>query len=208
MKIEGECKICKKPFSVRRYGSNIRVFYCSLKCKHLDYQFWNSRYKNRSMPHANNELDLLKNIFDLNVIKNDGCWDSRKKSYKNGYIPMVINGQQSCAHRASWIIHYGAIPDGLFVLHNCDNRRCSNPAHLFLGTAKDNSKDMEKKGRKRPPFGEAHKLSKLKSEQVIKIKELIKMGVTATRIAKDFEVHPSAIRAIRSGITWKHVLIK
>lgn len=57
------------------------------------------------------------------------------------------------SHRASWILHFGFIPEGLSVLHTCDNKRCVNPNHLFLGTQADNVEDMMKKGRHNPTPG-------------------------------------------------------
>jgi hypothetical protein len=58
------------------------------------------------------------------------------------------------AHRIAWVMAFGVIENGLYVLHSCDNRPCVNPAHLFLGTQKDNINDMIRKGRQR--FGGIH----------------------------------------------------
>lgn len=84
----------------------------------------------------------------------DACWQWAAKSVSNdGYgrfgvilepmEPQVKHG----AHRVSWVLHRGPIPDGSYVLHKCDNRLCVNPEHLFLGTAKDNHEDMMRKKR-------------------------------------------------------------
>jgi hypothetical protein len=65
----------------------------------------------------------------------------------SGYGEIVVDGRKIPAHRAAWMAHRGEIPDGLVVMHACDNRRCINPEHLSLGTRRDNSVDMAKKGR-------------------------------------------------------------
>ncbi|MDO7847580.1 HNH endonuclease [Hymenobacter sp. M29] len=82
------------------------------------------------------------------VRKKEGCWEWT--GYKNpkgyGYL-MVKAGKPTGAHRFSYELHKGPIPKGLFVCHTCDNPVCSNPDHLFLGTVKDNTQDMVKKGR-------------------------------------------------------------
>lgn len=64
-----------------------------------------------------------------------------------GYGFLSVNSYPMLAHRASYSVHKGAIPDGMMVLHRCDVRLCINPDHLFLGTAMDNTKDMVQKGR-------------------------------------------------------------
>lgn len=75
------------------------------------------------------------------------CWEWTGKRSWNGYGRTSINRRQTGAHQMSWEIHNGKIPDGMCVLHKCDNRGCVNPNHLFLGTKKDNTKDMMNKGR-------------------------------------------------------------
>jgi hypothetical protein len=75
-----------------------------------------------------------------------GCWEFSQRSTK-GYGLIRFGGRKRGAHRLSYETWVGPIPDGLFVLHRCDNRRCINPDHLFLGTARDNAVDMVRKGR-------------------------------------------------------------
>ena len=76
------------------------------------------------------------------------CWEWTGSRFASGYGQLPAQRDTgSLAHRASWRIHYGLIPHGMCVLHHCDNPPCINPSHLFVGTNKDNSKDMVAKGR-------------------------------------------------------------
>src|SRR5216684_5338726 len=81
------------------------------------------------------------------------CW-SWTASLSAGYGCLRIEGRTERAHRLSWEIHNGPIPDGMDVLHRCDHRPCARPDHLFLGTALDNMHDAAIKGRM--PTGGRH----------------------------------------------------
>lgn len=82
-------------------------------------------------------------------IKKSGCWHYKGALDSGGYGIVSYLGKLTQAHRLSWFFTNGEIPEGLLVCHKCDNRRCCNPDHLFLGTHKDNMQDMIKKGRHR-----------------------------------------------------------
>lgn len=90
----------------------------------------------------------------------DGCWIWYGPTYPNGYGYLHANRPLRTtigAHRVSWIIHFGPIPDELHVLHKCDNPPCVNPEHLFIGTPQDNVDDMIQKGRNytfKPRYGQ------------------------------------------------------
>jgi len=79
------------------------------------------------------------------------CWVWTGARSQFGYGNLTTNGKQENAHRVSWEIHFGPIPDGIRVLHACDNPPCVRPFHLFLGTQKDNNRDREAKGRGNHP---------------------------------------------------------
>lgn len=77
----------------------------------------------------------------------NGCWQSTRPGNGNGYVQIFFRGKRIFQHRLSYIIHVGPIPSGRYVLHTCDNRKCWNPAHLWLGTISDNKQDELRKGR-------------------------------------------------------------
>ncbi len=118
------------------------------------------------------------------------------------------------AHRYSWEMNHGPIPDGLCVLHKCDNPKCVNPEHLFLGTNKDNFWDAVKKGRmvtdffghRLIPNGEKSGSSKLTEEIVKEIRRKYKPGVYGkVKIARDYGIDPSHALRIVKGISWSHL---
>lgn len=133
-----------------------------------------------------------------------GCWVWLAARHKFGYGRLSLPGRPSrhiYAHRFSWILHYGSIPDGLCVLHRCDNPACANPEHLFLGTRCDNCHDRENKGR--GTFGETHPQAKLCEKDVVEIRKAKLSGV---QLATKFGVSPMLITRIRKGRIWKHIL--
>lgn len=93
----------------------------------------------------------LADKFWAKVVVKDGCWGWIAATSPAGYakIMLRVDGRKIYlgGHRVSWELHHGAIPVGLSVLHRCDNRICTNPGHLFLGSAADNVADMVAKGR-------------------------------------------------------------
>ena len=142
------------------------------------------------------------------------CWLWTGATNLQGYGKLNVNGKLQQAHRIAWELENGPVPDGLLVLHRCDNPACVRPAHLFLGTHGDNYKDMDRKGRNphagsdRPPRnyarGERHPYAKLTDEQV---KEIIMAEGTQREIAARFGVTQGTISTIRSGANRRVKLI-
>jgi hypothetical protein len=127
-------------------------------------------------------------------------WQRDGEKCKNLYGTFRINRKIVRAHRFSWELHFGIIPDGVFVCHHCDNPPCCNPSHLFLGTAKENNDDCHRKGR--APLGELHRKSKLTNE-------LIRMIRSDSRpypkIAKTFGISPANVCLIKQRKAWRNV---
>jgi hypothetical protein len=145
---------------------------------------------------------FTQEIFESHFIPitESGCWIWIGGLRENGYGYHAFNGKKEQAHRISWEIYKGPIPQGKFVLHKCDVRPCVNPDHLFIGTQKDNIQDCIQKGR--IANGERIGNSLLTEDQVSKIKNDHR---SYRVIAKDFHVEATAIFRIKHGITWKHI---
>jgi len=133
-----------------------------------------------------------------------GCWQWRR-TRRNSYASFAIRGHTYPAHRVSWTLRYGAIPDGLNVCHHCDNPRCVRPDHLFLGTDKDNQVDCERKGRRRHAKGEGHGKATLTESLVVEARRRYRAGETQAKIAADLGVGIRAISTAIVGDTWAHV---
>jgi hypothetical protein len=106
---------------------------------------------------------------------------------------------------------HGDIPEGMQVLHDCDNERCVNPGHLFLGTPQDNMDDKMSKGRqgdsgtKTPPHGALNGRAKLTEELVIQARKLRKDGLTVSQIIDtlNLNVHETTLRGAITGRSWR-----
>jgi hypothetical protein len=137
----------------------------------------------------------------------DECWlwTGGKNSYGYGILRTARLGRPRGAHRFSWELHNGAIPDGLQVLHRCDVRNCVNPAHLFLGNNQDNTADKVAKGRQSALRGEKQVFARLTEAQVRQIRELHGNGLSNGAIGEKFGVGSEAISKVIRGVNWKHV---
>ena len=112
-----------------------------------------------------------------------------------------VDGKPKLAHRHTYEQHHGEIPDGMVVMHSCDNPWCVNPDHLSLGTVQDNHADMVQK--RRHPRGETNGGAKLTQEQVDQIREAYQPGVYGyKRLAADFGVTRTQIQNIVRGRKW------
>jgi hypothetical protein len=135
-----------------------------------------------------------------------GCWIWASSRNAKGYGIFWFRGKMVGAHRASYVLFRGEIPDGQLVLHGCDNPPCVNPDHLFMGTHQDNMDDMAAKGR--GEFfraGENHRNAKLTSAQVDEIRARYVHGRGA-KLAREFGVTGQSVGDIIAGRSWKEVV--
>ena len=139
------------------------------------------------------------------------CWEWTRSFLSSGYGAFAINTQPQGAHRVAYELTYGEIPKGTghhgtCVLHRCDNPRCCNPHHLFLGTHAENMRDCSSKKRKRAAAGEQHCNAKLTEKQVREIRA--NSNVRYVHLAVRYGVTDATIGHIRTGRTWRHLLPK
>ena len=138
----------------------------------------------------------------------EDCWNWTGDARPNGYgrisIGTVAEGCDG-AHRVSWkLANKQDIPKGMHIMHKCDNPLCVNPNHLELGTAKQNTQDMIRKGSKRTvaPLGTENGKSLLDAEKVLLIRS---SNLNHAALGRQLGVSPNCIRGVRIGRTWTHI---
>jgi hypothetical protein len=187
---ERVCPTCGKSFqSLYRSSDRTRTTYCSLTC-HVEAK----------------RVPLIERFFRYFPTEAErpeqGCWEW-KGSTAVGYGRLTVDPHHGVfAHRLSYEHFVGPIPEGLWVLHHCDNRRCVRPDHLFVGTPKDNSQDMARKDRSQ--FGTKHAKAKLTPEAVREIRRDYP-AVSLDELGKRYGVHPATIWYAATGRTWARV---
>lgn len=135
--------------------------------------------------------------------KANGCWNVNPTA-RGGYGKIQAFGKPMSYHRVSYELFNGSIPKGLHVCHKCDNPKCVNPEHLFLGSSLDNMRDKISKGRhKGAKSGEQHHRAKLTIWQVEDIRKLCQLGeISQYDIAELFGVSQTTVNNIKTGKRW------
>lgn len=133
------------------------------------------------------------------TVQPNGCWVWTGNTNKKGYGLLSVGGRNRSCHRLVYAEQHGKIPDGLCVLHRCDNPPCINPDHLFLGTNAENNQDKIDKGRM--PLGEKVGSHKLSADQVAAIRRDFRPGLSAV-MAAQYGVIPATILSIVNGV-WR-----
>ena len=179
------CKQCGVKFHINRNGKQL----CSRKCASIQHR-----------------VALEKRFFSkVEQGGKDECWlwvGSRRSD--TGYGQIWNAGKMNKASRISYLLAFGPIPNGLHVLHRCDNPPCVNPHHLFLGTHRDNMDDKHRK--QRCPIGSDVPASKLTDEKVVELRKRFKPGTDSyLTLAREYGISTRVLYTIVNRKGWKHV---
>ena len=173
-----------------------------MKTANKDYIVWGKDGRFASRPLKERFFEKVNKKGPIHPVLKTRCWIwTATKSA--GYGTIGINGKTHLVHRVAYRNMVEPIPNGLFVLHKCDNPLCVNPDHLFLGTHKDNMKDRVSKGR--GARGEGHGMAKLKEQDVRTIRQLYAEGMSGPQLALRFGVCFESIYSIVHRRKWIHV---
>lgn len=148
------------------------------------------------------------------VDRTDGCWNWVAAISHGWYGSFCVEkGKTIVAHKFSWELANGPVPDGMKVCHSCDNPRCVRVDHLFLGTQAENLLDMSKKGRRARGHslshkGESHPMSSLTDELVTEARDRHAEGENVADLAIEMKVSKSAMKKAVHGHTWKHLPLR
>jgi hypothetical protein len=193
MSITKICPVCQKEFTSKGHYPKC----CSLKCGYI--------FREKNTPPLPVEDRFWPKV-KMGAI--DECWEWQGQINKAGYGRFRIGKSMPQAHRVSYELAIGPIPEGMKVCHKCDNPKCCNWHHFFLGTQADNVADMITKGRARfglGPFKSTYGRI-LTADQVHQLKALYKTGKYKPRgLAVLYSVSESTVRDIIKGRLWKHI---
>jgi len=186
------CENCGRSVT-RPKGDEGRGRFCSNKCAR-----------------AKQVMPSIETRFWRKVQIGGGCWEwqgSRSTNMGHGVIRNGPRGgsHQTGAHRVSWELHFGPIPEGLDVLHTCDNPPCVRPDHLYLGTQADNNRDRDLRGRHKALRGSANGRASMTEETVTEMRQRYAAGEGPLAIARALGVSYAAAYPAIKGKTWKHV---
>ena len=150
-------------------------------------------------------MSILERLESKSIKLENGCWEWHGARDSGNYGHICIDSKSEKAHRVSWTIHNGPIPDGMKVLHSCDNPPCWNPNHLFIGIQQDNITDMQVKGRAPIRFGTNNGRAVLSEKQISEVLVLLKENrLTQAEIGERYRVAQTTISYIkREG--WKQL---
>jgi len=184
-------------------GKHVGHGYCDKHC---------TRYRKYGSPHAfKRQPDLKGRFYDIGWdVTADGCWEwrGRRETGDHNYGTVHQAGRWARAHRVSYEIHVGPIPDGLLIRHKCDNPPCVNPDHLIPGTHKQNMEDKaeRKRGGSGWIVGRAVANTKLSAEQVLEIRRKFAAGARNNELAREFGISTGGMSEIVNGKKWKWLL--
>ena len=177
------------------------------KC-HLHYNRWkrhgNPTVVKQYVPKTKTLAERLEALVDRSAGP-DGCWPYKGAVGSSGYGRIMFDNEIKGVHVWAYEHANGPVPEGMFVLHSCDNRKCANPAHLRAGTHQDNMDDKVKRDRCYRGFGELSGNAKLTEQQVIELRTRHSSGAPVKSLAERFGVSESNVYMIVTGKRWAHL---
>lgn len=160
----------------------------------------------KMLPNLEYNRTARSRLSRVHINRKTSCWEWTGAKKAQGYGKINENGKQRNAHRVFWEMFYGPIEDGLVCCHVCDNRKCVNPSHLFLGTQADNLRDMTAKGRRASRPGMATVTAKLSDADVLEIRRLADSGADNwSDVARKFGVSYGTISKVVTRRSWGHI---
>ena len=159
------------------------------------------------MPSVPHEKQVKRFIQRLDTTSSPtGCWLWTGCRHHQGYGRIGWLGTVTKTHRVAYTLFIGPIPDGMFVLHHCDNPPCCNPDHLYIGTQTDNMRDRKERDRHNAPRGSKAGPAKLTESDVLNIRKMLATSTaTGVELAMRYNVTPSTISSIRLRKSWTHI---
>lgn len=140
----------------------------------------------------------------VDIRSDEQCWLWTRARHRDGYGQTSFQGKWMAAHRLAYVLTHGEIPEGMHVLHSCDNRACCNPNHMRLGTHHENMRDMVERGRCARKLGVNYRDNpKLTISAVRSIRAAV--GVSKVQLAKWFGISPRQVRAVLNREAWRDV---
>jgi hypothetical protein len=174
-----------RPSSIRHSGAR----FCSRPCLYV----WQRRL-------------TLADVFWSKVVTTDDCWWWTGAKKGNGYGHITRRGQGMLAHRVSYELHHGPIPDGMYVCHRCDHPACVNPAHLFAAPPMTNVADMRRKGRAVYVNGQRKANAKMTDALVVEMRARFAAGgISQRELGRQYGIAAPIARAIVRRERWVHV---
>ena len=192
MSTSKECACCGRPFyrDIRcTYAYWAKAKFCSREC---NAKQWSQLAASRRKP--------IEDAFWERVVKGPGCWDWSGLFGADGYPLLSWNAKNWRANRLSIQFSGRQLKDGELACHTCDNPRCVNPDHLFVGTPMDNMTDARRKGRM--PVGEKTGAAKLRDADALAIKT---SRENKDILAARYGITRASVQNIISGRTWRHL---
>lgn len=216
MKTCPKCNLAKQNEGFNR--DNNRKDGLSCYCRECTKKMQTDRYERVygiTQPLKKNRMLSTEDRFLKSYVVDGDCWIWKgTERGQNGYGGIKHDGKQWMAHRFSWQMHNGPIPDGKIVCHKCDTPKCVNPNHLFLGTQQDNMDDRGAKGRSASGDGLSESIKKGWKEKEYKnvrhkkltekqVVEIISSSLKNSELAKIYSVTRQCIYLIKTGKNWK-----